>query len=294
VPTVAIKFDGCTIAVMTTNDPIAIDVIRKSLERSGYLMKSRIVSALDACGFFVEPNVSHKGTEGQQRAIDITTEARSRVHRPGICVKTTFVIQAVNNAYPIVLLTERPSTPNADFESYVKFGISPDPCPFHEKFHPYEERAADWHNLFSELCMLAKEQEQEELVAGPPLEVLSSVLRACEYTEQEVDSFNDWTSEEVGKYWRVFFWHPLLVVSGQLLTAKVGADGAVQLQEVPLARLEVNWHDGDERRTTVVEVIREDFLLERLEVLRTQDDAIEERIHAFRLSVESGLGAGEP
>lgn len=278
---------------MTTNDQIAIDVIRKSLERSGYLMKSRIVSALDASDFFVEPNVSLKGREGQQRAIDITTEARSRVHRPGISVKTTFVIQTFNNAYPIVLLTERPSTPHADYESYVKFGISPDPCPFHEKFHPYEERAADWHNLFSELCMLGKEQDQEELVAGPPLEVLSAVLRACEYTEREVDSFNDWTSAEIEKYWRVFFWHPLLVVSGQLLTAKVSADGSVQIQEVPLARLEVNWHDGDERKTTVVEVIREDFLLERLEVLRAQDDAIEERIHAFRRSQESGLDGAE-
>lgn len=278
---------------MTTNDQIAIDVIRKSLERSGYLMKSRIVSALDASDFFVEPNVSLKGREGQQRAIDITTEARSRVHRPGISVKTTFVIQTFNNAYPIVLLTERPSTPHADYESYVKFGISPDPCPFHEKFHPYEERAADWHNLFSELCMLGKEQDQEELVAGPPLEVLSAVLRACEYTEREVDSFNEWTSAEIEKYWRVFFWHPLLVVSGQLLTAKVSADGSVQIQEVPLARLEVNWHDGDERKTTVVEVIREDFLLERLEVLRAQDDAIEERIHAFRRSPESGLDVTE-
>lgn len=278
---------------MTTNDQITIDVIRKSLERSGYLMKSRIVSALDASDYFVEPNVSHKGTEGQQRAIDITAEARSRVHRPGICVKTTFVIQTVNNAYPIVLFTERPSTPNADFESYLKFGTSPDPCPFHHKVHPYEERAADWRNLFSELCMLAKEQDQEELVAGPSVEVHSSILRACEHTEQEVESFHEWTSGEAGRYWRLFFWHPVLVVSGQLLTAKVGADGAVQLQEVPLARLEVNWHDGDERRTTVVEVIREDFLLERLEVLRTQDDAIEERIHAFRLSPESGVGAGE-
>lgn len=278
---------------MTTTDPISIDVIRKSLERSGYLMKSRIVRALDASDFFVEPNVSLKGSEGQQRAIDLTTEARRRDYRPGIVVKTTFVIQAVNNADPIVLLTERPSTPNADFESYIKFGISPDPCPFQEQIQLYEERAADWNNLFSELCMVAKAQDHEELVAGPPLEVLSSVLRACQYTEQQVDSFNDWTAEEVAKFWRLIFWHPLLVVSGQLLTAKVGAGGSVQLQEVPLARLEVNWHDGDDRKTTVVEVIREDFLLERLEVLRSQDDAIEERIHAFRLSPESGLGAGE-
>ena len=78
----------------------------------------------------------------------------------------------------------------------------------------------------------------------------------------------------------------MVVVSGQLLTAKVTADGAVQLQEVPLARLEFNWHDGEDRKTTVVEVIREDFLLERLDSIRVQDDTIEARIHTIKLKHE--------
>ena len=139
---------------MPAEQPIPIDVIRESLERSGYLMKSRVVRALAAADFFVEPNVTHKDIHGKARGIDLTAETAGGLNRRGVCVKTTFVIQTINNAFSIVLLTERPSTPNADFESYIKFGTSPVPCPFLDQIHPYEERAADWHNLFSEICAL--------------------------------------------------------------------------------------------------------------------------------------------
>lgn len=271
---------------MPTEPPISINVIRESLERSGYLMKSRVVRALAAADFFVEPNVTHKGPNGESRRIDLTAETAGGLNRRGVCVKTTFVIQTINNAYPIVLLTERPSTPNADFESYIKFASSPVPCPYFDQIHPYDERAADWHNLFSEICAIGKTDGRDEFMASRPDDIYSSLLKASQYTEDEVAAFNRWVADETGRHWRLFFWHPMLVVSGQLLTAKVTADGSVQLQEVPLARLEFNWHDGEDRKTTVVEVVREDFLLERLDSIRAQDDVIEARIHEIKLKHE--------
>ncbi|WP_132979637.1 hypothetical protein [Pigmentiphaga sp. D-2] len=272
---------------MPTELPISIDVIRDALERSGYLMKSRVVRSLAEADFFVEPNVSHKMPRGAKQGIDLTAEVAGGLNHPGVCVKTTFVIQTINNAYPIVLLTERPSTPNADFESYIKFGTSPAPCPFIDQVHVYDERAADWHNLFSEICALDR-HEQDEFTARRSDDIHSSLLNASQYTEDEVNAFDEWVAEETGRYWRLFFWHPIVVVSGQLLTAKVTAEGAVQLQEVPLARLEFNWHDGEVRKTTVVEVVREDFLLERLDSIRVQDSAIEARIHSIKLAQEPG------
>lgn len=155
-----------------------------------------------------------------------------------------------------------------------------------DKIHPYEERAADWHNLFSEICVLDKLDGSDEFTACRSNGMHSSLLKASQYTEDEVSAFDEWVAEETGRYWRLFFWLPIVVVSGQLLTAKVTADGTVQLQEVPLARLEFNWHDGDDRKTTVVEIVREDFLLERLDSIRVQDDAIEARIHAIKLAQE--------
>lgn len=242
-------------------------------------MKSRVVRALSAADFFVEPKVISQAT-GKAREIDLTAEDAGglRRNRKGVCVKTTFVVETVNNAYPIVLLTERPSTPNADFESYIKFGASPDPCPFFDKIHLYDEKAADWNNLFSQICALSKRDGMDEFTASQSDDIYTSLLKASQYAEDEVNAFEGWISGETGRYWRLFFWHPMLVVSGQLLTAKVTTDGSVQLQEVPLARLEFNWHDGDSRKTTVVEIIREDFLLERLDSVRAQDDAIEARI----------------
>ena len=270
---------------MPEEPSISNEAVRECLERSGYLMESRLVRALTAADFFVEPNVSHKDPRtGKAREIDLTAERAARSMRRGVCVKTTFVIEAINNRYPVVLLTERPSSPNADFESYLKFGTSPEPCPFLHEIHIYEEKGADWENLFSEFCALSKKNGRDELMASHPDDIYSSLLKASEYTEDQVVEFEDWTAEETGRYWRLFVWHPMLVVSGQLLTVKLSAEGEVLLQEVSLARLEFNWHDGDNRKTTVIEVVRENFLLEHLESIRTQDDALEARIHALTLS----------
>lgn len=279
---------------MHAEPPVPLDAVRAALERSGYLMESRLVRLLTAANFFVEPNVSHKDPRtGKAREIDLTAESASGSFRGGVCVKTTFVIEAVNNRYPIVLLTERPSSPNADFESYVKFGTSPNPCPFLHEIHIYDEKGADWTNLFSQFCALSKKSGKEELMASHPDDIYSSLLKAAEYTEDQLADFEYWTEAEAGEYWRIFVWHPMLVVSGQLLTAKFAPDGAILLQEAPLARLEFNWHDGDSRKTTVIEVVREDFLLERLDAIRAQDDALEARIHAMKVSGKSLDGKRE-
>ncbi len=273
---------------MPTPSTVPIDLVRQALERAGYLLKSRIVRALSASDFFVEPNVTYSGRGEKSHRVDLTAETARGLSGDGVCVKTTFVVQAINNAHPIVLLTERPSTPNADAESYLKFGISPDPCPFIDEIHPYEDRSADWHNLFAEVCALTKVEGQADFSAVLPDEIYLSLLNASQHAEEEMASFNEWIAEQQGRYWRLFFWHPMLVVSGQLLTVKIAEDGAVQLQEVAIGRLEFNWHDGEARKTTVVEVIREDFLLERLDSIREQDAAIAERIRIVKAARQPG------
>jgi hypothetical protein len=279
---------------MHEEQQVPLEAVREALERSGYLMESRLVRTLTAADFFVEPNVSHKDPRtGKAREIDLTAETATAYFRRGVCVKTTFVIEAINNRYPIVLLTERPSTPNADFESYLKFGATPYPCPFLNEIHIYDEKGADWNNLFSQFCALSRKSGKDEFMASHPDDIYSSLLKAVEYAEDQVADFEEWTATETGEHWRLFVWHPMLVVSGQLLTAKFSPEGAVLLQEVPLARLEFNWHDGDSRKTTVIEVVREDFLLERLNAIRAQDDALEARIHEMKTSHDSLDGASK-
>lgn len=67
------------------------------------------------------------------------------------------------------------------------------------------------------------------------------------------------------------------------MTARIDDDdGSLRLLETPIARLEFNWHDEEQRRTTVIEIVREDFLLERVEAIRQQDNNIGARLRAYR------------
>ena len=96
------------------HDQVSPEQLLECLERSGYLMESRIVRELGARGFFVEPNqVVKDARTGKSREIDLVAEHYSYVpdHRD-LCVKTKFVAEVVNNRWAIVLLTSRPSTPN--------------------------------------------------------------------------------------------------------------------------------------------------------------------------------------
>src|SRR5882724_2649577 len=229
---------------------IPLEKVRECLERSGYLLESRLVRSLTDQGYFVEPNqVVRDPRTGKAREIDLVAEHdRYSPERQNVCVKTYFVVEAINNRFPFVLLTERPSTPNADFESYIKFACTPEPNPFVGEFDIYEEKGADWRGLFSQYCVLTKKSGDKELMATHPDDVYGSLLKLCEYVE---DALDFWTSRdhlERDKYWRMFFWQPMLVLSGQLLSANLLEDGTTQLRETAAGRLEFNWHSGDEHR----------------------------------------------
>lgn len=246
--------------------------------------------ALTKAEMFVEPNVAHRDPRtGKSRELDLVAEDGTGYFLDNTLVKTTFVIEAINNRFPVVLLTERPSTPNSDFESYVKFGCTPENCEFLSDFHVYDEKRADWENLFSQYCILTKKNARDELMAHHPDDMYSSLLKLAEYTERELESFLEWASSEEGQYWRIFFWRPILVVGGQLMLCISNEHGEIELRECNIGRLEFNWHDGEERKTTVVEFVQEKYLIEHIECIRTQDHDIGHRMSDFRDKARSGI-----
>jgi hypothetical protein len=248
------------------------------------LLESRLVRSLTDQGYFVEPNqVLRDPRTGKSREIDLVAEYYSynRVRR-NVCVKTHFVVEAINNRFPFVLTTERPSTPNADFESYIKFAATPEPNPFIGELDLYEEEQADWENLFSQYCLLTKKKSDKEFMASHPDDVYGSLLKLSEYVEDAVDIWNSRDGLEDDKFWRLFFWQPMLVLSGQLVSVRLREDGAAELQEVSMGRLEFNWHADDRHRTTVIEVLTEQFFLQRVATIVEKDDALEEKVHALR------------
>jgi hypothetical protein len=257
-----------------------MEVIREALERSGYLMESRLVRTLTDSGYFVEPNVAHKDPRtGKSRELDLTAEKEPNLalYPRQVCVKTTFVVEALNNRFPLVALTERTYTPHADTDAYVKRGEHHIEYKWLRDMAAYWRRIEDESDLYAQFCVMTKKSGKDELMASHPDDVYGSLLKMAEHVEQLRTEFNAWGLE--GSFRRLFFWHPILAVSGRLLTAKVAADGSVSIVDVPIARLEFNWHDGEEPKTTVVELVREDFLVERMNQLVELDLLVEAELH---------------
>lgn len=255
-----------------------LNEIRECLERSGYLLESRLVRSLTDSGYFVEPNqVLRDPRTGKSREIDLIAELyRYDPTRKGIHVWTTFVIEALSNKFPFVLLTPRPYTPGADFESYLTFSFTPDPNPFMDELDVYEAKKANWDNLFSQYCVLTqKKGDRKEFMASHPDDLYGSLLKLAEYVENDFSEWRASLASAKDKYWRLKFWHPVLVLSGQLVTVTLGKDGQPLLQESEIGRLEFNWHAGDERRTTIIEVVAEQFFLKRLNAVAAKDEEIE-------------------
>jgi hypothetical protein len=198
----------------------------------------------------------------------------------------------VNNRFPIVLLTPRPLTPNSDFESYVKFGCTPEPSPFHDALDIYEERSPHHSSIFSQYCALTtKKGEGKELMASHPEDLYGSLQKLAEYIEQEMQTFWAWSLAAESDIWRAFFWHPMLVVGGQLFTVTVDDAVNPEISEIGSAFLEFNWHHGDDRKTTVIEVIQLNALYDRMAEIVSWDQTSEAKLHALRLSQKVPEGA---
>lgn len=266
---------------------VTLDQIEECLERSGYLLESRVARALDARSFFVDPNqVIRDPITGKSREIDLVAErwVYDPEHRHAF-VRTYFVGEVINNRFPFVLLTERPNSPTPDFETdYLKFIRTPSSRPF--DLDVWRERGFDDRNLFSQYCVLTEKKsggrhDAKELLASHSDDAHSSLQKLTYYIEGEMQR---WTAEDFQEdnIWRLFFWHPLLILGGQLITARGSPSGSVKLQAVESAFLEFNWHAGEARRTTAVEVITADALVPRLERIVEADLRLETQLHDLR------------
>ena len=271
---------------------IPLEEVEECLERSGYLLESDLVRALTDRGFFVEPNqVIRDPRSGKSREIDLVAE--HYIWTPenrGVSAKTYFVVEVINNKFPFVLLTQRPRTPNVDFESYVKYICTPDETILSQEIYIPENREPDEDRLFSQYCVLTqKNRSDKELMASHPDDVYGSFQKLSEYIEEQLTTWNSYTGEEIGSHWRAFFWLPMLVVGGQLVSVTTGENGISELKEVSSGYLEFNWHAGDERRTTFIEVLTVSRFLERVTEVVAIDQQLEEKLHALR--TKSGIAS---
>jgi hypothetical protein len=259
------------------------DEILECLRRSGYLLESRLVRSLSDAGFFVEPNVAIADPRtGKSREIDLSVEFFDyETARDRVSVKTHFTIETINNNLPLILMTPHPGSPNEDFENYLRYGTTPEPCSFLDGIDLYEEKAVFGAARFSQYCGLSRKKSGEALMASHLEDLYSSLQKLAEFVEQEAESFGsrEWDADS---FWRLWFWQGILVVGGELLVVSEAQDGSLSLTEAEQATLIFNFHVADQPRSVLIHTVREGRLLPYLNDVVAVDRHIATRIRALR------------
>jgi hypothetical protein len=252
------------------------------LKRSGYLLESRLVAMLQALDHFVEPNSSYLDkVTGVSREIDIIAEqyrydksrAESRIR-----VKTTLVIEAVNNPLPAVLLTPASFSPNTSMDDFVPFCITP---PADSSQHPFAneidlpwEKAKAPGGVFTQFCGFARKKSGGQLMALHPDDLFGSLRKAAECALTLRDQSAAWMDASRDGYRRVFQWRPVAVLGGDLY---VFDDD--QLRSVRHAQLQFNFHFESVARSVLIDVLTEAELPALAAQIAQNDDDLEWRIH---------------
>lgn len=269
--------------------PISGDLlkqVREALQRSGYLLESRIVRALSDGGFFVEPNVAVLDPRtGKSRELDMLAEyyEHDRDH-PNVSVKTHFAIEALNNPFPLVLLTRHPGSLNGDIETFLRYGTTPEPNLFMESLDLWEDKVGFDAPRYSQYCALTRKKQNDELMASHPDDFYSTLLKLAEFAEREFVEFGtrEWYADD--PFWRLWFWQAIVALGGDLLVATEGADGTPQIDEVDEATLVFNFHAAEQPRSLSIHIVRETHLSTFLNGVLEVDRRLRERIHSLRVS----------
>jgi hypothetical protein len=197
--------------------------MQDALLRSGYLMEGRLVKMLDGLGLFVEPNSSYLDEKtAVSREVDLVAEsARFEVRRDKTCVKTVFVIEAVNNLFPVALLTEQTWNPNVNSDEYIPHSCTPSrdvrDHPFFSEISLWEQKSFLKWQLFCQYCAFSRKKNIGELFASHSDDLHSSISKAVEYSLTLRSISESWMKNpKSDSYWRIFQWRPIVVLRDDL------------------------------------------------------------------------------
>ena len=197
----------------------------EALNRSGYLMESRIIASLAKAGYFIEPNQKIADSKtGKSREIDLIAELwdyepeKHRKHKLSVSVR--FVCEAKNNPNPVVLLTKLPFSPNIEVWAAIKEGRTglfrnehTDPS--------FQDLLLEKQSIFTQYCSFKpkKTGEKSEWVAWHPDDFNDDLEKIIYYSDEEVEIANDMNDD----YNRLHIYLPVVILGGDLYLSEPGA-----------------------------------------------------------------------
>lgn len=90
-----------------TDARITMDEAKAALQRSGYLIESRIAARLERDGYYVQANDAYADpSTSKSRELDLLAMSANRLSRKDDFIFPVLLIERINNPQPLTLLTK--------------------------------------------------------------------------------------------------------------------------------------------------------------------------------------------
>jgi len=252
----------------------------EAIQRSGYLLESRIVKMLDEAGYWVQPNVAVEDKiTGKTREIDIIAEHPSWLNQKDsenlttrMAIRTNFIIEIVNFIQPIVFFTPKTWSPNVDTFLGLKFintGIADEDILRLEILERYKG-LKNFESVHLQYCSFDR-KANTQWMAYHPDDLNSSLQKMTRYISESLEEFVK-LKQTSNDYVRLLFWQPIICTSGDIKVA----DSQGNLSDVTGVRFEYQCAsiDAMDSGSLLVNIISQKNLLEFMNNVVQQDLAI--------------------
>jgi len=266
---------------------ISEDDIKNCLRRSGYLMESLLVRQITKAGFEVYPNQTLVDMQtGKSREIDMIIYSEAVDSKLMLDVRTEVVVEAINNPYPVIFMTEDGNQPG---ESLL-FKITDDGS---GRMTMAARRLVDngihrikWlrmHTAYSQYCCITEKGkakgDAQEYMAVHSDDFHSTITKVIQYILQSIRLLENSSlpSDLMNRMW---FWRPVIVLDKDIYVATVSQDSGIEIMKTERVQFLHNWHDVNESvfahafHTTIIDVVTKDFLLPFLQEIAQEDSTV--------------------
>lgn len=278
------------------SDTVTVEELKECLYRSGYLLESRLVRSLVDKGYIVEPSekIVDQST-GKDREIDVVAEPFPSVDaRYRLDIKTKLVIEALNTRFPLVLLSPRPWSPNSVVFESLPYRWSDDERGLLTRllmhsgdaqsqfaFDINDKKWAFDETLYSQYCGITRKSGQgKELMAYHSDDMHAAIQKVVRYIHDDLDSFDQMIKELGSGYRRIWFWKPMLVVSGDIYIVEGSSNknSEIDLIQVKAAKLVHNWFDRGTYCSSIIDIVTEDAFSNHVDEILFIDQGIRQMI----------------
>lgn len=257
----------------------------EALTRSGYLLEAEIAKELTNLGFFVETNqVIQDPLTGKSREIDITAEywRHDPKRSSKVSAKIEYIFEVKNNPFPLVLLNEFEFSPRVESWLGLREVITNPTNASYDGFHDFWEPLIEKrkNKIFCQYCSFQRKKQNDDLMALHPDVVHTGIAKIIQYSDECVEAWEDWQSEESDRedrFMRHWLFLPILLLNDDLYELRDDT-----LEKVDHSILLVNYHYKGEPRIAFVYVVTKKGFRRFVGCLMELQNTVLNRLFEFR------------